>query len=147
MRQVTIMMGISGSGKSTYISKMVPIPLRVCSADHYFLKEGEYNFNPSKLGEAHGECFRNYVESLRKEIPGVVVDNTNTTLAEISPYILGAQAYQYEVKVVALMCDAQVAAKRNTHGTPEATLSQQALRIADTLSNWPRFWPPIERVG
>ena len=49
MRKVIIMRGPSGSGKSTYIQKHFP-DAYVCSADHFFIKNGEYVFEPAKIG-------------------------------------------------------------------------------------------------
>lgn len=115
MRKVTIMSGVSGSGKGTYIERTFPHiwnPMLskgdiggtvVVSADHYFMKEGVYVFDPSKLGDAHGGCFLYFIEILQKGFyTEVVVDNTNTTVMEIAPYMLAAQAFGWEAEIITL---------------------------------------------
>lgn len=60
--KVKILCGVSGSGKSTLTEKLLvenweeASSMAICSADSYFMEGEDYNFNPAKLGEAHGWC-------------------------------------------------------------------------------------------
>jgi hypothetical protein len=133
MNKVIILSGVSGSGKTSYITsrfERVWFPhfrsgdiggAVVVSADHYFMKslrdtfppraQCRYDFDPKKLSLAHGECFRNFIATLQSgrggmsgyQYDNVIVDNTNTTECEIAPYILGAQAYGYEAEIVTMI--------------------------------------------
>ena len=158
MGQVTVLMGISGAGKSTWIRGNLWIQSKHCtefSADHWFMKEDEngevtYQFNPAELGQAHAHCLKLYTEALqagaRADDPdpryqNLVVDNTNTSLAEIAPYCALALAYGFELKIVALVCPAEVAAKRNEHGTPATAVMRQDSRFRQTLADLPPWWP------
>ena len=146
--RVVIMSGVSGSGKSTYIVNNFPdrlypmwgqIPRAdtneqavIVSADHYFqdpLVDSKYTFHASQLSLAHGKCFRKFILAMQSGAVNVVVDNTNTTSEEIAPYILGAQAFGYEPEIITFMCesedDVKVAAGRNAHGVPFATVLRQ----------------------
>jgi len=141
--KVTILIGISGSGKSTMIKSELGDTI-ICSADKHFTDEkGNYNFNPTQLGDAHAACFYDAVEAVRNGL-GVVIDNTNTSIAEISPYIALANAYQAELRIVVIRCDAGVAAGRNKHGVPEKAIRGMASRLDGTLKYWPPFWPEPE---
>lgn len=137
------MRGTSGSGKSTYIRTHFPLAT-VVSADHFFMRDGEYRFDASKLGEAHGQCLREFVNYLlqRLEPNPLVVDNTNTTTTELAPYAALALAYKYDLEVVTLECDPEVAAARNTHGVPLASVRRMAENITRSQSHIPKYWNP-----
>jgi len=141
--KVTIIAGISGSGKSTLAGAECGGSVR-CSADDFFTdKVGDYHFNPAKLGEAHAMCLRKFVEALLAG-KDAVVDNTNTTSTELAPYIALANAYGVDLRIVVIRCDAEIAARRNTHGVPERAVRAMASRLERTLAHWPRHWPEPE---
>ena len=135
---LTILSGLSGSGKSTYTQHCCG-GAKVVSADQFFMVDGEYRFDVSKLSQAHGACFKSTIAALGSKVDHVVVDNTNTTTEEIAPYILAAQAYGYEVEVVTLTAPKGMSqadyiaacAKRNAHGVPAAGVEAQAMRLAN----------------
>lgn len=152
-------MGISGSGKSTLAKKLISEnrdnrPSVACSADDYFINErGEYKFDPTLLDEAHGACMRKFIKAMLpmgKENSLVIVDNTNTTIGEIAPYIAVAKAYLEpnidSLSVVYVSEDHATAAKRNTHGVPAHAVFKQHEQIKKTNKEWPRFWPEIKAV-
>jgi len=129
--KVVIMRGASGSGKSTYAKKHYPDAV-VCSADSYFVDaQGDYNFDPTKLGAAHGQCKRSFKDALDRSEPLVVVDNTNTTLRELQPYVQLARARGYDVDVVRVETPLDVAAKRNVHGVPFDAVKRMKGRTVD----------------
>lgn len=132
---VIILQGVSGSGKSTAIARIeerAGMRASVVSADHFFMVGGEYKFSLAGLTEAHATCFRKYLKALTESEPLVVVDNTNTSDWEVSPYILGANAFGYAHKIMQIRVrDLEKAATRNTHGCPLAGIQGQAERIAN----------------
>lgn len=147
MKQVKILSGVSGSGKSTYATNLQnenEADMRgtyyctIFSADNYFMIDGEYRFDPAKLGEAHAKCFREYIETLNADTTWcdlVIVDNTNATVAEIAPYVLGAQAYGWDVEIITLMCgsedDVKVCAARNSHGASLSSVLAQHKQLCE----------------
>jgi predicted kinase len=136
--KIVLMSGVPGSGKSTYTSTLKG-EVVVCSADHYFMVDGEYRFDFTKLGAAHGACLRKFTETLREARADVlVVDNTNTSELELAPYVALAAAYSAPVEIVTVLCDPAIAAARNTHGVPEAGVRRMdaALRSREL----PPFW-------
>lgn len=137
-KTVWIMQGVSGARKSTLSD--VPNAYTV-SADHFFMREGEYHFDPSKLSKAHSECLRNFLEGIFMGINFIVVDNTNTTPVEVAPYYALASAYGYDVVIKYIPCeDLNVAAARNRHGVPLKTIEQQAKRIENFVKHMPPWW-------
>lgn len=133
--KVTILSGVPGSGKSTFASKTTNTV--VCSADDFFCQSGEYKFDVTKLGEAHGECLRKFIEAIQVG-SDVVCDNTNTTADEIGPYYAIAAAYGAEIELITVLCDPAVAAARNVHGVPAAGVEAMAKRLA--ARRLPEYW-------
>lgn len=151
MLQVIILSGVSGSGKDTYIKRYQienpNVKTFVVSADHFFIKDGDYVFDPSKLEEAHGACMRNFIQHVRNfiEEDGVVfVNNTNTTIEEIAPYYAIARAYGAEVQLITLSVLPHIAAKRNVHGVPEKAIVAMHNRIQ--ARKIPYFWNLSEKA-
>ena len=100
MKKVVILRGISGSGKSSYVAEHYPDSI-VCSADDFFRVNGEYQFDASKIGEAHSACMSGFLATLvRGSEKPVVVDNTNVHVWEFENYINIAVTLGYEVEVV-----------------------------------------------
>lgn len=96
-----IVRGPSGSGKSTLVQGLEKeFQTQSISADHYFMHEGTYKFNPSKLTEAHEFCRSTAEQKMAMGDPVVIVDNTNTAFWEMKPYVELSVRYGYEVKFV-----------------------------------------------
>lgn len=134
--KVVIMRSISGGGKSTYVRKHFPGAV-VCSADHFFdQKDGSYKFNPKLLSVAHKVCSTKFGKALKSKKPLIVVDNTNTTMREIRPYMMAAKAAGYEVDVVRIDTPVDVAHKRNAHGVPLEAIQRMADRMAPAPKEW-----------
>ncbi len=128
------MRGCAGSGKSTWIKNNLP-KATVFSTDHYFMKDGVYQFDPKLLGTNHNLCLRDYTCALINKIPEIVVDNTNVKVFEIAPFYRLAEAMGYAVKIVWIHCTWEVAAARNTHGVPPETVRQMS-RSFEPLPLW-----------
>lgn len=146
--EVVIMRGLPGSGKGYWIDGNIP-DTEVVSADHYFIDPdtGEYVFDPSQLPDAHAQCLRDFISLVvvRRE-PVIVVDNTNTSLVEMAPYIATAMAYDYDVRIVHVECeDLELCAERNVHGVPlDAIINMD--RRWESVHKFPPFWPKEEVV-
>lgn len=148
--KVVIMQGVSGSGKSTIAEQLMVAcyDARCVSADLYFMQDGEYKFDQSLLGEAHKTCLRNFLETVTadpSELPELlIVDNTNTQLWEMAPYIHAAAAYGHEVEVIRCVCPVEKAAGRNLHGVPEKAVQGMADRLEKPLPFWPCTFTEVE---
>ncbi len=127
-----IMRGVSGSGKSTLSKQLAGANGIIHSTDSYFYDgNGDYQFDPSLIGENHQKNFSAFQESLGN-YDTVICDNTNTQVWEYENYVRAAEAADYQVVFVVLkpsMNDAQVYADRNTHGVPLEAIQRQISRF------------------
>jgi predicted kinase len=123
-KNVYILRGWPGSGKSTICEQLRREHPRlvVCSADHYFLTNGQYVFDVKRLGEAHATCKNKFIKALVKGEAHVAVDNTNIKWSDVKEYIYLAHLARYKIHFVRSQApwkfDAKVCAARNTHGVP-----------------------------
>uniref|UniRef100_A0A4W3IM91 Smr domain-containing protein n=1 Tax=Callorhinchus milii TaxID=7868 RepID=A0A4W3IM91_CALMI len=120
-----LLRGLPGSGKSTLARNLVgqgPNGI-ILSTDDYFCKNGQYEFAPCLIGEAHEWNQNRAKEAMEQGCSPVIIDNTNTQAWEMKPYI--AVALKYNYKVVFREPNTWWKFKprelewRNTHGVPK----------------------------
>ena len=129
--ELILLRGLPGSGKST-LAKII-LQLRstdepeVLSADNFFEdKEGDYNFDPTKLKEAHNYCQFRCSERMRQQKARIVVANTFTQEWEMDEYFKMAERYNYRVHTVIVE---NRHGNQNVHGVPEDKLQQMKNRF------------------
>ena len=104
--------GVSGAGKST-IADMLDLYLHSCfSTDDMFMVDGEYKFDPSKLGEYHDATVQKVKDVMvdrQFEIGSgedlltpttIVVHNTFTQEWEMKPYFELAETFGWRVHTI-----------------------------------------------
>jgi predicted kinase len=96
-----ILIGIPGSGKSTYAKTLTNEDM-LCEADRYpnLYTEGRLNFD--LLETAHVYCRMCVIQRMTKGEENIVQSNTNLELGEngILPYIKMAIKYGYNVHII-----------------------------------------------
>lgn len=144
--RVILLVGCSGSGKSTYALNQFPVAV-VVSADHYFeelatstKKSFEEVWSLWELGTAHSQCQQRFMNAISKKAPTVIVDNTNVRRADRQRYIkmaaeLGCETEMHvfspwihgdpapspkKIKDYVKLCHG-----RSTHGVPIDIVGQQ----------------------
>ena len=149
--KVTILRGGSGCGKSTWAQRHGDI---IVSTDHWFLDENKvYKFDVAKLGEAHAETFKKFIKFCQEPPFGgvwnkkddasdvhLVVDNTNTRVAEFAPYAQVAASYGHDVQILTFVYDPLPAFKRSTHGASLSVCMHQYLTMMRESDNIPPWW-------
>jgi predicted kinase len=126
MNKLILVRGASGSGKSTFAKKIAgEIGADVFETDQYFIRNGEYRFDPTKLGAAHA-WNQKRTEAALREGKTVVVPNTFTQLWEINQYLKIAEAVGVPVEVYRSNAKFQ-----NVHGVPEEKVQQMRDRMVD----------------
>ena len=85
MTTLYLIRGLPGSGKSSLAQDLENIAIRVEADDFFLDHEGNYNFDATKLKQAHEYCYEKASEYLKLEY-SVVVSNTSTTEKEVRRY-------------------------------------------------------------
>ena len=133
MKNLILLRGLPGSGKSTF-AKTMWSELVVCEADDYFVDKetGEYKFNARDLPKAHNWC-RFRVETFMKDnqvnehfYPNIVVSNTFTQEWEMEEYFKLAEKYGYRVHT--LIVENRHGGK-SVHDVPDATMGNMLNRF------------------
>lgn len=89
MNILFIMRGYPGSGKSHKAKEISKeFDATICSADDYWMKDGQYKFNANKLEDAHNECYHKFLQSVKNH-KNVIIDNTNLLPKSFHRYIEG----------------------------------------------------------
>ena len=125
---LTICRGIPGSGKSTFAKTLGG---QHYEADMFFINEnGEYNFDVTKIKDAHKWC-QSFVETnMVLEYPKIVVSNTFTQEWEMEPYFELAKKYGYKVFTIIVENRHGVT---NVHNVPEDKIEQMKNRFSIKL--------------
>ncbi len=123
MKTLILLRGLPGSGKSTLAKTFGGIHIE---ADMFFMKDGEYKFDATKLRYAHEWC-QNVVEAWMDEGEEmIVVSNTFTQEWEMDYYVTMAKLKGYIVHSV-------IVENRhggvNEHGVPTEKLEEMKNRF------------------
>lgn len=122
-KNLFLLRGLPGSGKSTLARELGNAHFET---DSYFMVDGEYKFDASKLKEAHSWCqgqvelamIHNHV-TYGLDNSDIVVSNTFTQEWEMKPYFEMANTYGY--KVFSLIVENRHGGE-NEHNVPEDKL-------------------------
>lgn len=131
-----VMRGLPGAGKS-HATAQLPAGAIVASADHYMVdRQGDYRFDPSKLGAAHAACRARLLAALAAECQVVVLDNTNIQIREYQWALDAAALSGHSVTIVELfdgggLTDAELSS-RNSHGVPADSIARMRARWEPT---------------
>lgn len=97
MKDLILVRGVSGCGKNTFAELMAMDTCSVFSADDYFMVNGEYKFNGSKLKDAHADCQTKTERAMSYNEELIFVANTFTREWEMKAYYELAEKYGYRV--------------------------------------------------
>ena len=122
-RDLILVRGVSGSGKTTF-AELLGGP--VFAADDYFMKNGKYEFDVNKLGQAHGQCQRRTQEAMETGLAKICVANTFTTEREMKEYFYLANKFGYRVFTVIVE---NRHGGQNVHNVPSEVLAKQKGRF------------------
>jgi predicted kinase len=125
MKQLMLIRGLPGSGKST-VAKIFDKALHF-EADMYFLdSDGNYQFDASKIKNAHNWCRDSVMDAMKEGHPIVVVSNTFTQEWEMNVYYLLAEELGY--RVISMIVENRHDGK-NIHGCPDDKIEQMRNRF------------------
>lgn len=120
MKELIILRGLPGSGKST-VAKLFGTRA-ICTADDYITdRKGNYNWRPETIGPSHKWCQRKCKRFLERNIEKVVVANTNIVERDLNVYFRMGMEHGYRVHSIVV---------ENRHGgssihdVPEETMKK-----------------------
>jgi tRNA uridine 5-carbamoylmethylation protein Kti12 len=131
-KMLYLVRGIPGSGKSTFAKTLVG-EKDYChkEADMFFVdRDGNYNFEPSKIKDAHQWCQEEIEFVMKYNHSPVVVSNTFTQEWELQPYYELAIKYGYYVTSIIVENRHE---GTNEHGVPDEVLTKMKNRFETKL--------------
>jgi predicted kinase len=132
-KELIIMRGISGSGKSFLAKQLAGENGQIFSADDFFMDEqGNYNWKGSQIGQAHEWNHNRLKKAIEEGISPVVMDNTNITMwdmGQAKPMVEYAIEKGYDIKIEEANSpwafNAEELANRNSHGLDKNRIQKQ----------------------
>jgi AAA domain len=122
-QKMILIRGLPGSGKSTIARAMIGYDFFHYETDMFWMKDGEYKFQPLRLKEAHQWC----QDEVRKCLTNgfsPIVSNTFTTAFELLPYFDIAKEFGIRPQVI--LCQSMFG---NIHNVPADKMAQMAARF------------------
>jgi len=116
MKELILVRGCPGSGKSTFAKLLGG---KHIEADMFFMKDGEYQFDFTKLKDAHRWCNTIVGGWMSDGEERIVVSNTFTQEWEMKDYYDWAKDFDY--KVFSIIVENRHGGV-NEHGVPEDKL-------------------------
>lgn len=136
--ELFIMRGVPGSGKSSLAREMkrdYHDEGQILSTDDFFIRDGLYCFDASKLQEAHQWNIDRAEMNMQANATPIFIDNTNTHRWEAKPYVELALFHNYSIAFIEphtqwwLDRDTDELARRNTHGVSKQVIQRM-------IDNW-----------
>lgn len=124
MKELFLLRGLPGAGKSTLAKSLGGMHME---ADKYFMDEGEYKFDASKLKEAHAWCQNAAKVWMTNSVPKVVISNTFTQTWEMDYYFELAKEHGY--RVYSLVVENRHGGE-NVHNVPKEKIEEMARRFS-----------------
>jgi predicted kinase len=123
-----LLRGLPGSGKSTLSKLLGGVHIE---ADQYFMENGEYKFDSSKIKLAHNYCQSQTSAWMNSNgdqvnVDRIVVSNTFTQEWEMKPYFDLAKTYGYQVFSIIVENRHE---GENVHGCPKETIEKMRERF------------------
>lgn len=128
MRTLYLLRGLPGAGKSTFAKRLDG---QHYESDMYFYDtDGNYNFDASKLYNAHKWCENNVNHIMSFGKKDMIVSNTFTTEKELKPYLEMAKEHNY--RVVSLVIENRHG-NNSIHNVPDETMDKMQRRFTFKL--------------
>lgn len=131
MKQLIILRGVSGAGKSTVAEIISENHWPICEADQYhYTEDGVYEWKEENIHKAHQWCRVKVQKYMQYGVEKIIVSNTSTTEKELKPYLTLAEEFGYQV--ISLVVENRHG-NDSIHEVPQYIRDQQEKRLRGSL--------------
>ena len=127
IKTLFILRGVPGCGKTSLAESLGGVYFE---ADKFFMINGEYKFDYTKLKQAHDLCRHSTEAAMSIGHERVIVSNTFTTEEQMHPYLDLAKDYGY--RVVSLVIENRHGNK-SIHDVPEESLIAMESKLRNSI--------------
>jgi len=122
-KELFLLRGICGAGKSTLAKSLGS---KHIEADMFFMKDGSYKFEVTKIKDAHSWCRNKVCEWMSNNEEKIVVSNTFTQEWELQSYY--DLAFEFGYKVFSLIVENRHGGV-NEHNVPDEVIAKMKKRF------------------
>lgn len=131
---IVLIQGLPGSGKSTLASHLSEdLFWNYYEADMYFMVNGEYLYNPKKLGDAHHWCQFAAKDAIENH-EGCIVSNTFASDKELQPYYDMAEKNGSKVILIRMCTNFG-----SVHNVPTEAITRMRNKMKNQLTKEPDY--------
>lgn len=130
MKFCFILRGLPGTGKdeiAKYLGNNHSDPPVILSTDQFFIHDGKYQFDKTKLVEAHKATWEAFKSAISSSSEVIIINNTNIKKFHYAHYVDYAQRHGYLTSLVTIpandVSDRELAT-RNIHSVDQGTISK-----------------------
>lgn len=131
MKFCFILRGLPGTGKDLVADLLTkvydPNDVVVLSTDQFFINEGKYQFDKTKLVEAHKATWEAFKSAISSGTEVIIINNTNIKKFHYAHYVDYAQRHGYLTSILTIpandVSDRELAT-RNIHSVDQGTISK-----------------------
>lgn len=124
-----ILRGLPGTGKDILANLLsniaAPGMAKVLSTDDFFTSNDKFNFDKTKLKDAHKATWESFKREVEVNQPLIIINNTNFKRFHYAHYVDYAQRHDYFVAIMTIPFNDvtnRELALRNVHGVDQDTI-------------------------
>lgn len=132
MKNLYLIRGLPGSGKTTLAESLVKRSRMIAADDFFTAKDGTYHFDRARIGKAHEWCQEVVRQWMLLHVVPIAVHNTFSQRWEALPYFQMAKENGYSVVVIE--CQNNFG---SVHGVPQDAID----RMRDRWESYAELTP------